>query len=323
MLLIRLLLASILIVSLVCVQTVHSQESQTGLAFVESEAGIFDFDTGVVRGRLQADGRHQGIVSLVDVETGTELVHGAGAMSLYRVFSGSTRFGDAARGWPCESSLQDDGSVELHFPANETHPMTIDARFVWSSPDAFDLELSVVSEQAVPDFELFLSSYFANDMKGAVYVRPNYFAFGEPEMLPTDVNPMVDGAYLAFPRDDEAVRKIFDGRWDQPPHPVQWAITRRYAGAMATRHCEASGVTVVMAAPVEDCFAVLLPYDKTPPDGPSSHASLYLSLFGTDLEPGETSVARSRLSIGRNMTDEEVIERYQAYISDRIARNEQ
>jgi hypothetical protein len=314
--LIRLLFTSIMIVSLMCIQTAYSQESQSDLSFTETEPGIFAFDTGVVRGRLQADGRHQGIVSLVDIETGTELVHGAGAMSLYRVFSGSTRFCDAARNWPVASSVLYDGSVDLRFPTSETHPMTIVARFVWSASDALDLELSVVSEQAVPDFELFLSSYFSNDMKGAVYVQPNYFASGEPEMLPTDVNPMVDGAYLAFPRDDEAVRKIFDGRWDQPPHPVQWAITRRYAGAMAIRRSEASGVTVAMAAPVEDCFAVLLPYDKTPPDGPSSHASLYLSLFGGDLEPGETSTARSRLYIGRNMTDEEVIERYQTYISD-------
>lgn len=44
-------------------------------------------------------------------------------------------------------------------------------------------------------------------------------------------------------------------------------------------------------APPGDCFAVSTPHDQEP------HYSMYLSLFGRDVEPGQTLTARSRLCL--------------------------
>jgi hypothetical protein len=70
-------------------------------------------------------------------------------------------------------------------------------------------------------------------------------------------------------------------------------------------------------APPGDCFAVSLPYNKTPPDGVAGHQSLYLSLFGQDLMAGETARAAARLVIGQNLTDQQAVELYGKYLEGR------
>jgi hypothetical protein len=61
-------------------------------------------------------------------------------------------------------------------------------------------------------------------------------------------------------------------------------------------------------APPQDCFAVLTPF------GEEGHRSVYLSLFGRDLKAGETATARARLVIGRDISDEQAIALYKAYV---------
>ena len=287
------------------------------LAFKPAGKGLFSFDTGVVRGQLRSDGKNQGITSLVDVESGSELVHGPGALSFYRVFSRDIRYGDAARNWPTQNKLLSDGAVEVRFPPAEEHPLEMVAVFRWQSAHALDVETTITPRRAMPQCEVFLSSYFGRSMRGSVYVKPNFFERGEARLMTADVSPLVDGTYLMFPRDRQAVLTIFDGRWEFPPHPVQWSITRYIAGPLAVRRDDKGGVAVAVMAPPDDCFAVSLPYNKTPPDGPASHASLYLSLFGRDLAAGQTAKARTRMLVGREMSDRQVIDAYEAYTKNK------
>jgi hypothetical protein len=287
------------------------------LAFKPAEPGFFAFDTGVVRGKLRLDGRSQGVASLVHVATGKEITYGGehpGIFSPYRVFSTDTRYGHAARDWPAESKLLEDGAVSARWPAADDHPVEITGVYRWSAPDTLDLELTVRPRIAMPRFELFLSSYFSAGFDASVYVKPNRFAQGEPRFLRADVNDLVDGTYLMFPRDREAALMIFDRRWERPPNPVQWSVTCHLAAPLAVRKDDASGLAAVMMAPAEDCFAVATPYNKTPPDGVAGHKSLYLSLFGRDLGAGQTARARCRLVVGRELSDRQIIERYFAYV---------
>jgi hypothetical protein len=60
-------------------------------------------------------------------------------------------------------------------------------------------------------------------------------------------------------------------------------------------------------APPEDCFAVMTPYAG------EGHRSLYLSLFGKDIQPGETALARARLVVRPLNKNEEAIALYAAY----------
>jgi len=289
------------------------------LAFRPAGEGYYEFDTGTLRGKLKLDGRSQGLASIVDVQSGMEVAapHGLpGIFSYYRIFSTDTRYGDAARDWPTTSKLLPGGAVQVHWAPADDHPLQLTAVYRWTKPNTLDLETIVQPQRPMPRFEVFLSSYFGPDFRALVYVKPNMFTPGKPELLPADVNAMVDGSYLMFPRDRQAAELIFDRRWEYPPNPVQWSVTRQLAGPMAVRRDEASGLAAVIMAPPEDCFAVAMPYNKTPPDGVAGHASLYLSLFGQDLAAGQTARARSRLVIG-HLSDEQALELYEAYVKER------
>jgi hypothetical protein len=282
--------------------------------------GHFDFDTGVLKGTLRSDGKLQGIETLIHAPSGLEVTYGSGHAGLlghYRVFSTNTRYGHDARGWPSVPELRPDGSIEVFFPPAEDHPLEMTAIYQWTSPDTLDLATIVKPLRPMPRFEVFLSNYFAERFVGSVFLKPPRFARGaKPSLVSIDYHPLIEDNYVMFPRDREAIQIIFDGRWEQPPFPVQWCITRHLAGPLAMRRHKPTGVTAVMMAPPEDCFAVATPYDRTPPDRVAGHRSLYLSLFGQDLAKGETVRVRSRLVVRQNLEDERAIELYREYLAE-------
>ena len=59
-----------------------------------------------------------------------------------------------------------------------------------------------------------------------------------------------------------------------------------------------------------DCFGVLAPY------GEEGHRSLYLSLFGRDLQSGESASALSRLVIGRGISDGKAVSIYEDFMKE-------
>lgn len=280
---------------------------------------IYSFDTGVLQGAIRLNGRSQGITRLLHSPTGVAVAAGdslPGIFSYYRVFSTDTRYGDAARDWPTIKKIRSDGSLEVYWPPAADHPLEITAIYHWRRPDTLDLQTTVRVQKDMPHFELFLSSYFRPGFRAFVYVKPNFFASGKPEFVAADVNPLVDGSYLMFPRDREAALLIFDRRWEIPPNPVQWSVTRRLAAPLAMRRDDATRVTALLMAPSPDCFAIATPYNKTPPDGVAGHQSLYLSLFGQDLRAGQTARAHSRLVVGQDLSHERAVELYQQYLSE-------
>jgi len=291
------------------------------LAFAAAgEPGFYQFDTGELRGKVRVNGKSQGITELVHCASGVAVAHGGslpGIFSYYRVFSTDTRYGHAARDWPTASKIRSDGSLEVYWAPAADHPLEITAVYRWSSSDTLDLETVVKPQKDMPRFELFLSSYFMPEFRALVYVKPNFFNQGKPEFLPADVNPLVDGSYLMFPRDREAGLRIFDRRWEFPPDPVQWSVTRWLAAPLAMRRDDNRGITALLMAPAEDCFAVATPYNKTPPDGVAGHQSLYLSLFGQDIAADQTARAHARLVVGKNISNGRAVELYQQYLADR------
>jgi len=284
--------------------------------------GWFAFDTGVVKGRLQCDGKSQGMPSFVDVKTGTELAYGGGnpgIMSFYRLFSAGKRWGDMQkgdtfRGWPQTSQLLSDGGVSIHWPAAEDHPVEVTATFRWVDPSTLDVETVVKPKVAMPAFEIFISSYFSNSFQNFVYVQPPRFAPGKPHFLAPHGDPMVIGTYMAYPRDLRAAQMIYDGRWEQGHSPVQWSVTRFIAAPLALMRDGKSDITVVQMTRPQDCFAVEMPYNLTPPDGVAGHRSIYFSLFGGDLKAGESARALTRTIVGRDITDEKALEAYATFV---------
>ena len=282
------------------------------------EEGYVAFDTGPLRGKVRLDGKLQGISSVIYAPTEMELVTSVGLLSYYRVFSAGKRYGKAARDWPIETKLRDDGALQVTFPPAEEHPLEMTGTFRWRAPDTLDLETTVTPQVAMPRMEVFLSSYLVEGFEGLVYLKPNRFTKGKAaEFVGADWSELIDGNYLVFPRDGDVLPMIYDGRWDFPPSPVTWAFTRYLAAPIGIRRHAQAGLTAVLMSPPEDCFAVSVPYNKEPPDNVAAHGSVYLSLFGGDMAAGQTATARCRLMIAKDLSDEAILRRYQEYLEER------
>jgi hypothetical protein len=278
------------------------QPSGGKLAFSASGTNEFTFDTGVLKGKLRADGKSKGLSAVVHVPTGITLDSSVGLFGHYRVFSANKRYGTAAWDWPSEAKLRRDGSVEVRWPSTEDRPFELRAVYRWAAPDTLDLETTVQAKTNLAKFESFLASYFAECFTNScVNVRSN-----SQEWL--EAAGSSSGVWQAFPRDDQAVSIIQDGRWKLLPNPVDWVIRPRLAKPLGLRRSPANDLRAVLMSPPADCFAILTPFEAEP------HRSMYLSLFGKDLKTGETARARTRLVIRQNLSNEALDRLYSTYL---------
>lgn len=273
----------------------------TALAFRPADKE-FLFDTGELRGTLRPQGRSLGLTGVVDVPSGKALAGAYGLCSHYRLLDAEARYGTAGWDWPSQARLLDNGAVEVCWSADAAHPFRMEATYRFVAPNTLDVATRVTARRALRRFEVFLASYFAGFPVSMVYARGG--PEGQPQFLPATKDR---GVWLAFPRDDQAVPIIQDGRWQRPPNPVQWVIMPRLAAPLAMRRDPESGLVALLMAPAEECFAVYTPF------GEEGHRSVYLSLFGRDLEPGQTATARARLVIARNLTPADAVRVYEAY----------
>jgi hypothetical protein len=254
------------------------------LAFAAGTNGEFTFDTGVLRGRLRAEGKSLGLSSVVYEPTGQRLDRGNGLFSHYRVFSQGVRYGAGAWDWPSQTRLRTDGAVEVHWPAATDRPFVMEAVYRWSGPTRLELETLVKPQVTLRGFESFLASYFDAAFTNAMaWVRESPPSRGQPGLLAAQ--PSL-GDWLMFPRGGDIVPLIQDGRWKLEPNPVNWVILPFLERPVGVRRDPKSGLTAVLGASAQDCFAVSMPHQT------EGHYSVYLSLFGRDLPAGE--VARSK-----------------------------
>lgn len=276
------------------------------LAFV-LDGKEFRFDTGLLQGTLRPQGRSLGLGPAVDSTSRATLTGGAGLFSHYRLLDAEARYGGGAWDWPSQARGLADASVAATWSSDPGHPFDMTAVYRWKSPNALDVVTSVTARKDLERFEVFLASYFSGFAESLVYVKNSPATARRPGLLPAT---RANGDWQMFPRDDAAVKIIQDGRWKRPPNPVQWKIMPPLAGPLAVRRDAKTGLTALVMAPPEDCFAVATPY------GEEGHRSLYLSLLGRDLKTGQTAQARSRLVVGRDISNEQAIAIYQGYLEE-------
>jgi hypothetical protein len=270
------------------------------LAF-RAEGREFTFATGALRGTLRGGGRSRGLIPVFDTATGKPLTRSSGLFSPYRLLDDRARYGPAAWDWASEASLRADGAVEVKWTADATHPFDMRAVYRWSAADTLDLTLQVTARQELRKLEVFLASYFDGFPTTVVYA-------GAPAAFVAA--PQAAGTWQMFPRDDEAVKTIQDGRWKHPPSPVDWTIRPRYAAPLAVRRDADRGLAAVLMTRPEGCFAVATPYDG------EVHRSGYFSLFGRDLRPGESAATRARLRLGPDLPNEQAVALYHRFLKE-------
>ena len=291
---------------LTAAQSNPKEATEASLAFT-AQGKEYHFDTGALRGALRSQGRSLGLTSVVDSSSGTAIARAYGLFSHYRLLDDRARYGHAAWDWASQARVLPSGAVEVRWSADDEHPFDMKAVYRWTARKTLDVTTTAVPQKDLKRFEVFLASYFQGFAKSLVYVKGCPETNGEPRFLEAKKSY---ANWQMFPRDDEAVEIIQDGRWRRPPSPVEWKIMPRLAAPLAMRRDAESGLTGLVMAPAVDCFAVATPY------GEESHRSLYLSLFGRDLKVGEAATARARLIIGRRISDDQAIALYKAYVEE-------
>lgn len=284
----------------------NAQESDKKLSFSAAEEGAFTFDTGAIRGQLRGNRRAFGVSAATHLATGQSLSGSLGLLAVYRVFSDGQRYGDAGWDWPSQAGVNPDGSVTVRCAAEPARPFEFMGLYRWESPTTLDLEITVTPQRDLHGFEVFLASYFDSAFtNAAAYVAEQLDRPGQSGFLSARE---ALGNWLMFPRDEQAVTLIQDGRWTLPPHPVQWVILPRLARPLALRRVPQSGLTVLLMTRPQDGFAVAMPYET------EQHYSVYLSLFGRDLPAGQATAARIRLQVLDAASEADALAAYERFL---------
>jgi hypothetical protein len=224
-----------------------------------------------------------------------------GILSYYRVFTTGQRYGTGAWDWPATAQRQSDVAVQVTAPATPDRPFDLTAVYQWTDPQTLDLETTVTAHADVTGFESFLASYF-----DATFASPYIWAHntgGEIKLFFLLAERSY-GDWLMFTRNGGVPRTIEDGRWKLEPNPVNWTILPRLVAPLCFRRNQANGLTAIVMAPGDDCFAVATPYAG------EAHHSLYLSLFGRGLQAGQTAKAHTRFVMAAGISDEQVTRLY-------------
>lgn len=273
-------------------------------------AGEYHFGTGLLSGVLRKGGKSIGLIPVQHTPSQTALARSMGIFNYYRLFKTNHRFRESARAVPSTASLETGGSLRVRWSAGGDWPFILEGHYRWTAPDTLDLETTVTAQEDLPDFEVFLASYFTAGFPATqVYVggEDNPFMAAEEGA----------GTWQAFPCHEKGQALVKDGRWTYPPSPVDWAMPARAAAPLAFRRDPKTGLVVIVMAPPGDAFAVL-----TPCRG-EAHGSIYLSLFGRDVKAGETVRARSRFAVKHNLTNEAILELYKTYLESVEAQENQ
>lgn len=270
------------------------------LAFHADGTNGFAFDTGMIHGRLRAGGQSRGLTPVIHNRSGLRIDRGAGLLGHYRLFTANSRYPD---GWsiPSEATLRADGSVEVTWAASADRPFTLAAVYRIVGPSEIEVQTTVQAREKIDTFESFLASYFSPDFTNAAVLirsaeRPDSRRFVRAEER--------HGTWLVFPRDDQAMAIVRDGRWAIEPNPVNWTRMPAFAAPVALRRAPTAGLTAVLMGESAECFAVLMPHET------ETHYSLYLSQFGQRLGAGEKRSSRARLVLLDNGSDAEAERSY-------------
>jgi hypothetical protein len=301
----RLMIPAVVVFAL-AIGTVFAADAQPAsarinpLAFYRADNNEFTFDTTVLRGKLNANGKPMGLTEVVHVPSGKRIDGGAGILSFYRVFTANKRYGTAAWDWPNGKATRlPDGAVEYAWP------FEFKAIYLWKNPTTLDVEITVTARAEVKGFESFLASYFAKELATPAAYVAKLPDTDKPGFL---VAKKDAGDWQMFPRDEKSAPLIKDGRWTIEPNPVDWAIRPQLDVPLCVRRDAAGKLAVIVMAPPQDCFAVAMPYEG------EGHYSMYLSLFGRDLKAGQSLKARSRLVVAESVSDSDIFERFIQYI---------
>lgn len=286
-----------------------------------AESGELRFRTESLEGTLRADGTRHAVTQLIHRPTGVRVDRDM-LLAIYRLLSRSAWMGEA-RVMSHTVRPTEDG-IELAWMPRLAHQVLLSARFAIHEPDYIDCTIGVVGHAYYPDYEVFVSNYFARSFRSGGYVGP---ARGEEMKASIQVqpqgSPIFREMYITFPRDEQSAHLITDGRWQRGRHFTRF-LPARYYGLPLGFYSQTEGPldVLLMGLPC-DTFAVSMAYaTDDPSDNVGQHNSFYLSLFGKDLHPGERWQTTVRLVVGAFSRDpRQHSAQYEKFLADHDAQS--
>ncbi len=275
------------------------------LAFTEDGQGNLVFNTGVVKGSLKKDGQGDFFRPISFIDPPLPMDNNRGLLVPYRFLTPQKRFGFGSWEWPRTGRILANGAAELAWAETPDRPFRFTATYAWEAADTLDFTVVFTPGVDLEKFELFVGSYFKQFTKAVVYVRDA--GDGKPGFVDT---PKEKGGAQLFPRGDDVMPMIQDGRWKHPPYPNNWTFRQTFQAPLGVKSEPKSGVAAIIMAPPEDCFAVSM-FEQN-----AGLGCYYLSLFGKDVKKGQTLTGHARMVFGKNITDGQAIQKYQEYLND-------
>jgi len=278
----------------------------------DATTGELRFETKLIAGTLRADGERVAITELTYRPTGKRVDSGM-MFAPYRLLARSAWMGEAREMAHRATPISD--GVEVVWAPTITHQAELRLRIAFAEPGTVDCQVEVTGHGYYPDYEVFLSAYFAAGFRPGAWLTPVRGRGTAPELVRPVANPIFREMYVAFPRDERAARIIADGRWQRGRHHTRF-LPARYHGLPMGFYAQDDGpLDVLLMGLPEDVFAVSMAYaTDDPTDDIGQHNSLYVSLFGRDLHPGDRWRTSTRLVFGDFDRDEDRHrEQYEAF----------
>jgi hypothetical protein len=193
-------------------------------------------------------------------------------------------------------------------------------KFTFKQPNIIDMDMWLETMANYPSFEILLSSYHAEGFKSGVYLAKKEVEPIEAEQVRPLYNPMIQGLYPFFPRDEASANILTDGRHQKGRFYWRMAIGRRYALPLV--FSSKDNVDAILMARPEDVYAVGASYEGDDAnDNVAGHRALYLSLFGEDFKAGQSRYSQMRMIIGNYGSNaEKHAELYQSFLKEQEAK---
>jgi len=268
------------------------------LSLKPSDDGGFDFDTGQIRGTIRLDDAYHGVTRLVDKRTDTQVIDSRySALNLFKLMSVNQIMGQPRS---MERTTQASADwVEVKWSATEAHKGEVIARYEVAEANAVDVTVTVRSQGAYRDYELFMSNYFDKVLRPHVYLQSR--GKKPPQLVVPMVNDVFRDTVLVFPRDQHSARLCLDGRWDRnewKTPTVQMCPVRRYAHCLAFLTDPEEKLGVVLMSHFRHCYAISTRYHADDDaDRLTTYSAFDFSLFGDDLLPGVERTVKVRLAL--------------------------
>ncbi|ADK79565.1 hypothetical protein Spirs_0413 [Sediminispirochaeta smaragdinae DSM 11293] len=232
----------------------------------------------------------------------------AGSLSLFRAFS-RTAWLKTFRADAFEYTVGDT-SIRLLWNPTPLHNAKTQLTYTFSDQNYIDIHISIECYGYYPDYELVFSNYLAEGFNNTVLVRD--FQDGVRQAA-VHLSPVFKDTFVFFPRDEQSIHTMTDGRHFKGHWYWNCSYGREYAVPLVASMDK--NLEVVLMGLEKDVHAVGATYSTE--DGYSDdvleHHAQYLRLFGEDFTPGMGRQTYIRCFFSQSL---ETIRDYQALYAD-------